>query len=90
MLSKKASKYSGFILLAIGLVLLVTVFIFAYVEYKSVTVPEIGSTENIISWMLSWGIYLVMKIALLGIMGWVGSIITLRGVSLLTASEEHY
>ncbi len=90
MLSKKASKYSGFILLAIGLVLLVTVFIFAYVEYKSVTVPEIGSTENIISWMLSWGIYLVMKIAFLGIMGWVGSIITLRGVSLLTASEERY
>jgi len=90
MLSKKASKYGGFILLAIGLVLLVTVFIFAYVEYKSVTVPEIGSTENIISWMLSWGIYLVMKIAFLGIMGWVGSIITLRGVSLLTASEERY
>ncbi|OYT51263.1 MAG: hypothetical protein DRO08_04740 [Thermoprotei archaeon] len=89
-MSKKASKYSGFILLAIGLVLLVTVFIFAYVEYKSVTVPEIGSTENIISWMLSWGIYLVMKIAFLGIMGWVGSIITLRGVSLLTASEERY
>ena len=49
MMSKKASKYSGFALLAIGLVLLVTVFIFAYVEYKSVTVPEMGSTENIIS-----------------------------------------
>jgi len=90
-LSKKASKYSGFILLAIGLVLLLTVFIFAYIEYKSVAIPEASSTENIISWMLSWGIYLVMKIAFLGIMGWISSIITLRGVSLLTASEEeHY
>jgi len=90
-LSKRASKYSGFILLAIGLVLLVTVFIFAYIEYKNVTIPEASSMENIISWMLSWGIYLVMKIAFLGIMGWVGSIVTLRGVSLLIASEgEHY
>ena len=90
-MSKRASKYSGFILLAIGLVLLVTVFIFAYIEYKNVTIPEASSMENIISWMLSWGIYLVMKIAFLGIMGWVGSIVTLRGVSLLIASEgEHY
>ena len=90
MLSKKASKYSGFIFLAIGLALLIAVFIFAYVDYRSVTIPEIGSTENVISHMLSWGMYLIMKIAFLGIMGWVGSIITLRGVSLLTASEEHY
>ncbi len=89
-MARKASKYSGFALLTIGLVLLVTVFILAYMEYRGVIVPEMKSQEDIISWILSWGVYIIMKIAFLGVMGWIGSIITLRGVSLITSSEERY
>ncbi len=89
-MAQKVSKYSGFALLTIGLVLLVTVFILAYMEYRGVVVPEMKTQEGFISWILSWGVYIIMKIAFLGVMGWVGSIITLRGVSLITSGEERY
>lgn len=82
---EKVSKYSGLALLIIGLVILFVVFFLAYMEYVNVEKPSIAEVSNLIAWIMEWGTYIVIKIAFLGIMGWVGSIITMRAVSLLTA-----
>ena len=84
----KVSKYSGIALLAVGLVLLFIVFFLAYNEYISVEKPSATGVESMVAWIMEWGAYIVIKVAFLGVMGWVGSIITMRAVTLLTASPE--
>ena len=84
----RVSKYSGIALLVVGLVLLFIVFFLAYNEYMSIEKPSVAGVESMITWIMEWGAYIVIKVAFLGVMRWVGSIITMRAVTLLTAPSE--
>jgi len=87
-MAAKTSKYSGLALLIVGLVVLFVVFFLAYNEYLNIEKPTTTGVESMVTWIMEWGAYIVMKVAFLGVMGWVGSIITMRAVSLLTAPSE--
>lgn len=80
------ARVSGFILLFLGVILLSLTFIIAIQNaYGSAAVVMKGGFTEVLG--ESFGILLntCVKAIYLGVMGWVGSIITSRGVELLRA-----
>ncbi|MEM3770137.1 MAG: hypothetical protein QXG76_02995 [Candidatus Bathyarchaeia archaeon] len=73
----------AYILIAVGLLLLVITFIMAYLKLESVA--RIITSTNIseaLGQIFGPIVEAVIKIMFLGIMGWTGSITTMRGIQL--------
>ncbi|HIE19222.1 TPA: hypothetical protein EYP75_05805 [Candidatus Bathyarchaeota archaeon] len=84
-------KASGFAVLFIGVALLLFTFISAYQFLMGVF--EIASSKDLMSLFgeaLAPLISYAIKALYLGIMGWIGSILTRRGVQTITAAPREY
>jgi len=84
-------KASGFAVLFIGVALLIFTFISAYQFLMGVL--EIASSEDLMSLFgeaLAPLISYAIRALYLGIMGWIGSILTRRGVQTITAAPREY
>jgi len=84
-------KASGFAVLFIGVALLLFTFISAYQFLMGVF--EIASSEDLMSLFgeaLAPLISYAIRALYLGIMGWIGSILTRRGVQTITAAPREY
>jgi len=84
-------KASGFIVLFIGVALLIFTFFSAYQFLTGVL--EIATGKDLMS--LFWEalaplISYAIRALYLGIMGWIGSILTRRGVQTITAASREY
>ncbi len=77
-----SSRSVGLGLIGLGVVLLLVVFLFAYMEYANI--KPVGSLENAVS-VLVWA---VVKTVFLGIMGWVGAILVARGIDAVQEKSE--
>jgi hypothetical protein len=82
----KSVKVSGYFVLFLGVGLLLVTFI---VAFSSIQVNVIiSSPERAISEALASLLSACIKAMFLGVMGWVGSILTLRGVALLKETPK--
>jgi len=84
-------KASGFIVLFIGVALLLFTFMSAYQFLTGVL--EIASSKDLMSLFgeaLAPLISYAIRALYLGIMGWIGSILTRRGVQTITAAPRIY
>ena len=73
----------AYILIAVGLMLLVITFIMAYLKLESVVgIITSGNIAEALGKIFGPVVEAVIKIMFLGIMGWVGSITTMRGIQL--------
>ena len=82
-------KISGFIVLFIGVALLIFTFFSAYQFLMGVL--EIAASEDLMSLFgeaLAPLISYAIRALYLGIMGWIGSILTRRGVQTITAAPR--
>ncbi|MCD6089223.1 hypothetical protein J7K07_05865 [Candidatus Bathyarchaeota archaeon] len=82
-------RLSGLAVLFIGVALLIFTFICAYQFLMGVL--EIAASEDLMKLFgeaLSPLISYAVRTLYLGIMGWIGSILTRRGVQILTATEK--
>ncbi len=82
-------KVSGFIVLFVGVALLFFTFISAYLFL--IGVLSIPSTQGIVE---LFGVALApliegaIRVLYLGVMGWIGSILTRRGIQIITIEHE--
>jgi len=84
-------KASGFIVLFIGVALLIFTFFSTY--QFLIGVLEIAAEEDLMSLFgeaLAPLISYAIRALYLGIMGWIGSILTRRGVQTITAAPREY
>ena len=84
-------KASGFAVLFIGVALLLFTFLSAYQFLMGIL--EIASSEDLMSLFveaLAPLISYAIRALYLGIMGWIGSILTRRGVQTITAAPREY
>jgi len=84
-------KASGFAVLFIGVALLLFTFISAYqflIGVLEIATPE--SLMNLFGEALAPLISNAIRALYLGIMGWIGSILTRRGVQTITATPREY
>ena len=73
----------AYILIAVGLLLLVITFLMAYLKLESVaSIITSGNIAEALGQIFGPIVEAVIKIMFLGIMGWVGSITTMRGIQL--------
>ncbi|MEM1552472.1 MAG: hypothetical protein QXS01_06825 [Candidatus Bathyarchaeia archaeon] len=73
----------AYILIAVGLLLLIITFIMAYLKLESVvSIITSGNISEVLGQIFGPIVEAVIKIMFLGIMGWVGSIATMRGIQL--------
>jgi len=73
----------AYILIAVGLILLVITFIMAYLKLESVVgIITSGNIAEALGKIFGPIVEAVIKIMFLGIMGWIGSIATMRGIQL--------
>jgi len=73
----------AYIVIAVGLILLVITFIMAYLRLESVaSVMTSGNVSEALGEIFGPIVEAVIRIMFLGIMGWVGSIATVRGIQL--------
>ncbi|MEM3580823.1 MAG: hypothetical protein QXH40_04330 [Candidatus Bathyarchaeia archaeon] len=73
----------AYILITVGLLLLVITFIMAYLKLESVvSIITSGNISEALGQIFGPIVEAVIKIMFLGIMGWVGSIATMRGIQL--------
>ncbi len=73
----------AYILITVGLVLLVLTFIMAYLKLESVaSIITSGNISESLGLIFGPIVEAVIKIMFLGIMGWIGSIATVRGIQL--------
>ncbi|MGC8998645.1 MAG: hypothetical protein ACP5JW_04510 [Candidatus Bathyarchaeia archaeon] len=73
----------AYTIIAVGLILLVITFIMAYLRLESVA--SIITSQNIseaLGQIFGPIVEAVIRIMFLGIMGWIGSIVTMRGIQL--------
>ncbi len=80
---------SGITVLAIGLTLLVFTFVSAY-EFLSGSL-QITATQDLVQTFggaLAPLIVTCIRVMYLGIMGWVGSLVTIRGVTIITNAPK--
>jgi hypothetical protein len=80
---------SGITVLAIGLTLLIFTFVSAY-EFLNGSL-QIPSTQDLVQTFggaLAPLIVTAIRVMYLGIMGWVGSLITIRGVTIITNAPK--
>jgi hypothetical protein len=80
---------SGITVLGIGVALLVFTFISAYGLLGSATNPsDTGGLEQIFGSALAPLIGTAIRIMYLGVMGWIGSLLTIRGVTIITHTPQ--
>jgi len=80
---------SGILVLGIGVALLVFTFISAYGLLGSATNPsDTGGLEQIFGSALAPLIGTAIRIMYLGVMGWMGSLLTIRGVTIITHTPQ--
>ena len=80
---------SGILVLGIGVALLVFTFISAYGFLGSATNPsDTGGLEQIFGSALAPLIGTAIRIMYLGVMGWIGSLLTIRGVTIITHTPQ--
>ncbi|MEM3565794.1 MAG: hypothetical protein QXK18_02855 [Candidatus Bathyarchaeia archaeon] len=73
----------AYILIAVGLLLLVITFIMAYLKLESLaSIITSGNISEALGLIFGPIVEAVIKIMFLGIMGWTGSIATMRGIQL--------
>ena len=85
----KEKTTSGMAVLFLGLILLIFTFINAYIflseNLQIITSNDIAKTfGDSLSPLVSTAI----RVMYLGVMGWIGSIITIRGVTIMSNSSE--
>ncbi|UCE15268.1 MAG: hypothetical protein JSV12_05105 [Candidatus Bathyarchaeota archaeon] len=86
MISK--TEIPNFTLLLIGVILLVFAFFNAYsFLQKDLSIVSTSGIENLFGEALGPLIEASIRVMYLGIMGWIGSIVTIRGVQLLTSPK---
>ncbi|NIR87555.1 hypothetical protein GWO13_08380 [Candidatus Bathyarchaeota archaeon] len=77
-----------FIVLLLGVVLLVFAFFNAYIFLQEdLSIISMSGLENLFGEALGPLIEACIRVMYLGIMGWIGSIVTIRGVQLLTSPK---
>jgi predicted lipid-binding transport protein (Tim44 family) len=75
---------SGITVLMIGVALLIATFISAYGLLGSATNPsESGGLEQVFGAALAPLIGTAIRVMYLGVMGWIGSLLTMRGVTII-------
>jgi len=80
---------SGVTVLGIGVALLVVTFLSAYGFLTAATSPSgSGGLEQIFGAALAPLIGAAMRIMYLGVMGWIGSIVTIRGVTIIANVQK--
>ncbi len=73
----------AYIIIAVGLILLIITFIMAYLRLESVaSIITSGNISEALGKIFGPIVEAVIKIMFLGIMGWIGSIATMRGIQL--------
>lgn len=82
------TEVSRFAILLVGVILLVFVFFNAYLFLqKDLSVIYTSGLEDLFGEALGPLIEACIRVMYLGIMGWIGSIVTIRGVQLLTSPK---
>jgi hypothetical protein len=83
---KEKMALSAFTVLGIGIVLLIFTFISAY-TFLTAGSPMISTQDLMQNFgqALGWLITTSIRVMYLGVMGWIGSLITIRGVNLITS-----
>ncbi len=82
-------EISGYTLLFVGVILLSFTFINAYLFIKGLLgISGSGDLMSVFGEVLAPLIETCIRAIYLGIMGWIGSIITRRGVQILVTSKE--
>jgi len=77
-----------FTVLLVGVILLVFAFFNAYIFLqKNLNIVSASGLENLFGEALGPLIEACIRVMYLGIMGWIGSIVTIRGVQLLTSPK---
>ena len=77
-----------FTVLLVGIVLLVFAFFNAYIFLQEdLSIVSTSGLENLFGEALGPLIGASIRVMYLGIMGWIGSIVTIRGVQLLTSPK---
>lgn len=77
------AELMAYILIAVGLLLLVITFIMAYLKLESVTsIMTSSDLSKALGEIFGPIVEAVIRIMFLGIMGWTGSIATIRGIQL--------
>ena len=80
----ESSEVSGIIILLIGLILLVTTFVDAYLFLKEdVSILPVPNLIAAFGEALAPLIEASIRMMYLGVMGWIGSTITIRGITVL-------
>lgn len=83
------SELVSYILIAVGLILLILTFVIAYLMLtSSISLATSQDLAKAIGMILGPIAEAVIKIMFLGIMGWTGSIITMRGIQLYKESKS--
>jgi hypothetical protein len=83
---KEKMALSAFTVLGIGIALLVFTFISAFTFLAAGS--QVTSTQDLVQnfgQSLGWLITTSIRVMYLGVMGWIGSLITIRGVNLITS-----
>jgi hypothetical protein len=82
-------KISGFIVLFVGVGLLIFTFTNAFLLMQGVlSIPRTSGLMELFGVALAPLIESAIKVLYLGVMGWLGSILTRRGVQILTVERE--
>ena len=85
----KVVSITGIATLGVGIGLLIFTFVSAFAQLKGVaTIPVSGGLVEVFGEALAPLIEACIRAVFLGIMGWVGSILSMRGVQILTAAEK--
>ena len=85
----KTVSITGMATLGVGIGLLIFTFVSAFAQLKGVaTIPVSGGLVEVFGEALAPLIEACIRAVFLGIMGWVGSILSMRGVQILTAAEK--
>jgi len=78
----------SFIVLLVGVILLVFAFFNAYIFLQEdLNIISTSGLEDLFGGALGPLIEACVRVMYLGIMGWIGSIVTIRGVQLLTSPK---
>ena len=85
----KLVSIAGIATLGVGIGLLIFTFVVAFLQLRGIsTIPVAGGLVEVFGEALAPLIEACIRAVFLGIMGWVGSILSMRGVQILAASKE--
>lgn len=84
------AQLSGYVTLFIGVALLAFTFISAYLFLRSnPSIPGSPDLVAVFGESLAPLIVTCIRVMYLGVMGWIGSVLTIRGVQLVTQFARH-